>query len=71
MKNSKKLYMFAVIILMWIWKMWELDFKHENMMLILSGSAVSVMESEVLGYKSPLYGRRTGQWQVQPLTLST
>ena len=48
-------------------KMWELNLKHENVMLILSGSAVSVMESEVLGYKSPLYGRRTGQWQVQPL----
>jgi uncharacterized protein len=48
-------------------KMWELDLKHENVMLILSGSAVSVMESEVLGNKSPLYGSRTGQWQVQPL----
>ncbi|MFV9630121.1 MAG: AAA family ATPase [Methanosarcinales archaeon] len=48
-------------------KMWELDLKHENVMLILSGSAVSVMESEVLGYKSPLYGRRTGQWQVHSL----
>ncbi|MCK5661669.1 MAG: ATP-binding protein, partial [Methanosarcinales archaeon] len=48
-------------------KIWELTAKNENIMLILSGSAVSVMESEVLGYKSPLYGRRTGQWLVQPL----
>ncbi|HJH28483.1 MAG TPA: ATP-binding protein [Methanosarcinaceae archaeon] len=48
-------------------KIWELVMKNENIMLMLSGSAVSVMESEVLGHKSPLYGRRTGQWQVQPL----
>jgi len=48
-------------------KIWELVMKNENIMLMLSGSAVSVMESEVLGHKSPLYGRRTGQWQVAPL----
>ena len=33
-------------------------------MLILCGSSVSAMESEVLAYKSPLYGRRTGQWRL-------
>jgi hypothetical protein len=48
-------------------KIWELCMKKENIMLLLSGSSVSVMESEVLGYKSPLYGRRTGQWQLDPL----
>lgn len=48
-------------------KIWELTMKKENVMLVLSGSAVSVMESVVLGYKSPLYGRRTGQWLLQPL----
>ena len=48
-------------------KIWELLMKNENIMLMLSGSAVSVMESKVLGHKSPLYGRRTGQWQVQAL----
>lgn len=26
-----------------------------------------MMENEVLGYKSPLYGRRTGQWKVEAL----
>ncbi len=35
--------------------------------LILSGSTVSAMESEVLGVKSPLYGRRAGQYKLQPL----
>jgi hypothetical protein len=27
-----------------------------------------MMETEVLGYKAPLYGRRTGQWRVDPMT---
>lgn len=48
-------------------KIWDLLLKNENVMLIVSGSSVSTMETEVLGYKSPLYGRRTGQWQVEPL----
>lgn len=34
------------------------------------GSSVGMMESEVLGYRAPLYGRRTGQWKVQPLSFS-
>lgn len=41
-------------------------FKDTNTMLILSGSNQGFMENEVLGYKSPLYGRRTGQIRLQP-----
>ena len=37
-------------------------------MLILCGSSISTMESEVLGHESPLYGRRTGQLDVQPFS---
>jgi len=37
-------------------------------MLVLCGSSVSTMESEVLGHESPLYGRRTGQLDVQPFS---
>ncbi|GAB7021058.1 ATP-binding protein [Halostagnicola bangensis] len=37
-------------------------------MLVLCGSSVSTMESEVLGHESPLYGRRTGQIDLQPFT---
>jgi len=37
-------------------------------MLILCGSSVSTMESEVLGHESPLYGRRTAQIDVQPFS---
>ncbi|VVB96928.1 Archaea bacterial proteins of uncharacterised function [uncultured archaeon] len=50
-------------------KIWDTGMKNENVMLILLGSAISVMETEVLGHGSPLYGRRTGQWQVQPLDI--
>jgi len=39
-------------------------------MLVLCGSSVSVMESEVLGHESPLYGRRTGQIDLQPFTFA-
>jgi len=38
-----------------------------NVKLILSGSHVSFMEKEVMGNKSPLYGRRTGALQLKPL----
>jgi len=34
--------------------------------LILCGSSIGMMETDVLGYKSPLYGRRTGQWKLEP-----
>ncbi len=37
-------------------------------MLILCGSSVSTMESEVLGHESPLYGRRTAQFDVRPFS---
>jgi hypothetical protein len=37
-------------------------------MLVLCGSSVSTMESEVLGHESPLYGRRTGQIDLQPFS---
>ena len=36
-------------------------FAQTQVMMVLCGSSEGFMESEVLGYKSPLYGRRTGQ----------
>ena len=38
-----------------------------KMFLILCGSSMSFMESQVLGKESPLYGRRTGQFKIEPL----
>lgn len=37
-------------------------------MLVLSGSSVGVMESDVLGHESPLYGRRTAQIDLEPFS---
>ena len=39
-----------------------------NIFLIICGSSMGMMETEVLGYKSPLYGRRTGEWKVSPMS---
>ncbi len=48
-------------------KIWDEILSKENVMLILCGSVLSIMENKVLGYKSPLYGRRTAQLELQPL----
>ncbi|WP_136592071.1 ATP-binding protein [Salinigranum halophilum] len=37
--------------------------------LVLLGSSISMMEEGVLSYESPLYGRRTGQWRLEPMAL--
>ena len=37
-----------------------------KLFLILCGSSMSFMENQVLGYKSPLYGRRTNQIKISP-----
>ncbi|WP_319757081.1 ATP-binding protein [uncultured Sphaerochaeta sp.] len=39
--------------------------KHKNIFLILCGSSISFMESEVMGAKSPLYGRATSSLELQ------
>jgi AAA+ ATPase superfamily predicted ATPase len=52
-------------------RIWDEVGKDSKLYLILCGSFVSFMEREVLGHKSPLYGRRTGQLLVHPLVLRT
>lgn len=37
--------------------------------IIICGSSIGMMETEVLGYKSPLYGRRTGAWKLEPFSM--
>lgn len=39
-----------------------------KLFLILCGSSMSFMEYQVLGYESPLYGRRTAQFKIQAMT---
>ncbi len=47
-------------------KIWDEHLKEKNVTLILCGSSIGMMETHVLEYKSPLYGRRTGQWKLKP-----
>lgn len=39
-----------------------------KLMLILCGSSMSFMENQVLGFQSPLYGRRTAQFKILPFS---
>jgi uncharacterized protein len=48
-------------------KGWDEYLRDSQVYLILLGSSIGMMETEVLGYRSPLYGRRTGQLLLQPL----
>jgi AAA+ ATPase superfamily predicted ATPase len=41
-------------------KAWDENLKNTRIFLILCGSYIGIMESEVLGYQAALYGRRTG-----------
>ena len=46
-------------------KVIDLHYLNTNLYLILCGSSLSFMEHQVLGYQSPLYGRRTGQLKIE------
>lgn len=46
-------------------------FKTGKIFLILCGSSMSFMEHQVLGYQSPLYGRRTAQFKILPFDYRT
>ena len=48
-------------------RVWDQTLKNTQMMLILCGSYIGMMEETVLGYRAPLYGRRTGQYLLEPL----
>jgi AAA+ ATPase superfamily predicted ATPase len=49
-------------------KAWDEFLKDSNIFMILCGSSVGMME-RLLEYKNPLYGRRTGQWKVEPFDI--
>lgn len=42
-------------------RIWDELLKDKEVMVILCGSLISMMESQTLAYSSPLYGRRTAQ----------
>ncbi len=49
---------------------WDQLFQGSNLVIVLCGSQVRAMESLQL-HQSPLFGRMTGQWHLQPLSFST
>ena len=49
-------------------RLWDEHLSKSSVFVILMGSSVAMMETEVLGYKAPLFGRRTGQWKIQPMS---
>lgn len=46
---------------------WDIKLNNTRLFIIICGSAVSMME-KLLGYKSPIYGRRTAQLRLKPLS---
>jgi AAA+ ATPase superfamily predicted ATPase len=50
---------------------WDHLLKQHNLMLVLCGSHLGMMQRHVLAYQAPLYGRATAQLYVQPLTFGT
>ena len=48
-------------------RIWDTMLSQRNVMVILCGSLVTLMSTQVLDYESPLYGRRTAQIHLRPL----
>lgn len=48
-------------------RIWDTILKDKNVMVILCGSLISMMESQTLAYSSPLYGRRSGQIKLKQI----
>ncbi len=48
-------------------KIWDELLKDNNVMVILCGSLINMMEAQTLNYTSPLYGRRTGQIKLKQI----
>jgi AAA+ ATPase superfamily predicted ATPase len=46
---------------------WDHQLQHSNLLLILSGSHIGMLERHLLAYQAPLYGRATARLQLNPL----
>lgn len=47
---------------------WDETLRGANVMLILCGSLIGMMQEQTLSHRSPLYGRRTAQIRLSPLS---
>ena len=52
-------------------KVWDEKLKNSQIMMVLCGSYIGMMETEVLGYQAPLYGRRTASTLLRPMDLAS
>lgn len=52
-----------------IQKMWDEHLQYTKLFFVLCSSYMSVMERDILNRDAPLYGRRTAQLTVRPLTV--
>ena len=50
-------------------KVWDAQLSHSNILLILCGSYIGLIEREILDYQAALYGRRSGSELLLPLEL--
>jgi AAA+ ATPase superfamily predicted ATPase len=48
-------------------RLWDHELQHTQLFLALCGSHIGMMERELMTYRAPLYGRRSGQIFVQPM----
>ncbi|MEQ8156162.1 MAG: ATP-binding protein, partial [Clostridiaceae bacterium] len=51
-------------------RIWDEELKKKNIMVIVCGSYMNMMEGLTLSYTSPLYGRRTAQIKLAPLSFN-
>lgn len=49
---------------------WDHRLRNTGVKLVLCGSSVAMMESLFFSQRAPLYGRRTGQWKVEPFSVA-
>jgi AAA+ ATPase superfamily predicted ATPase len=48
-------------------RLWDHELKQSQLLLALCGSHVGMMEREMMTYRAPLYGRRSGQLLIRPM----
>jgi len=47
--------------------LWDHTLQHSNLLLVLSGSHIGMLERHLLAYQAPLYGRATARLRLDPL----
>jgi len=51
-------------------RLWDHELKGTQLFLVLCGSHIGMVERELMTYRAPLYGRRSGQLLIRPMDLA-